>query len=156
MNPEAFVKLGSLLRDPSFFSEEVLLKAYQYNGWFTPENIRLAALGLSKMMQADNFNRWIKSYELNKSPVSEPKTIALIMAGNIPLVGFHDLLCVLISGNKALIKMSSDDAVLLPILLESLNNIDPVAKSKIRFTEGKLEKFDAVIATGSNNSSRYF
>ena len=78
------------------------------------------------------------------------------MAGNIPLVGFHDFLCVLLSGNNVLAKLSSNDKVLLPYLSNYLIQQEPSLAARIAFTEGKMEGFDAVIATGSNNTSRYF
>jgi len=82
--------------------------------------------------------------------------VAIIMAGNIPLVGFHDFLSVLISGHAALVKLSSNDKQMLPLLAKYLEHINPEFKDRITFTEQKLENFDAVIATGSNNTSRYF
>jgi hypothetical protein len=78
------------------------------------------------------------------------------MAGNIPLVGFHDLICVLASGNNALVKLSSHDTVLTPVIIELLASIQPSWKESVEFTDGTLEGFDAVIATGSDNTSRYF
>ena len=84
------------------------------------------------------------------------KRVAIIMAGNIPLVGFHDLLSVLISGHAALVKMSSDDNQLLPVVVKTLKKIEPNFADKIHFFKDKIEKFDAVIATGSDNSARYF
>src|SRR5690606_23384500 len=82
--------------------------------------------------------------------------VAIIMAGNIPMVGFHDLLCVLISGHKATIKLSSNDKILLPHVLKLLTTINPDFESDLEIIEGKLTKYDAVIATGSDNSGRYF
>src|SRR5690606_22901272 len=84
-----------------------------------------------------------------------PKTVGLILAGNIPLVGFHDFLSVLISGHKALVKTSSNDQQLLPFLAKYLIEVQPSLEKRIEFVE-KLENFDAVIATGSNNTARYF
>jgi len=89
-------------------------------------------------------------------PDTKPKTIAIIMAGNIPLVGFHDFLSVLLTGNKVLAKLSSNDKQLLPFLAEYLISVEPEFKNLIEFTEGRLTSFDAVIATGSNNTARYF
>ena len=86
----------------------------------------------------------------------KPKTIAVIMAGNIPLVGFHDFLSVLISGNKLLAKLSSDDKYLLPALAKFLLVFEPALENRIQFSEGKISGFDAVIATGSDSSSAYF
>jgi len=88
--------------------------------------------------------------------INEPKLVAIIMAGNIPLVGFHDFLSVLISGHRALVKQSSNDKYLLPYLAKYLEFVEPEFKGIISFTEDKLENFDAVIATGSNNTARYF
>ena len=103
------------------------------------------------MLSEDQLKVWSSAYELEGG-----KRVAIIMAGNIPLVGFHDLLSVLISGHTALVKMSSDDNQLLPIIVEALKTIEPNFADKIYFTEDKMENFDAVIATGSDNSARYF
>ena len=84
------------------------------------------------------------------------KQVALVLAGNIPLVGFHDLLAVLLSGNSALVKLSSNDNVLLPAIVEILEALTPGMKALVQFEEGMLPEFDAVIATGSNNTARYF
>src|SRR5690606_5446286 len=84
------------------------------------------------------------------------KTVGIVMAGNIPLVGFHDFISVLVSGNNVLVKQSSNDQRLLPIIAEYLIAVEPLFKERIRFTTGRLENFDAVIATGSNNTDRYF
>ena len=125
-----------------------------YNGWFEEIFVRLAFKNLALMLDEKALNNWVNSYELNDS---EPlKTVAIIMAGNVPMVGFHDLLCVLISGNKALVKFSSDDNILLPKVIETLCLLNPEFKERIIVAKGKLEHFDAVIATGSNNTSRYF
>ena len=86
----------------------------------------------------------------------QPKTVGLILAGNIPLVGFHDVLCVLISGHKACIKLSSSDPHLIPFLIDQLQESSPVFNDRISFTQERLDTFDAVIATGSNNAARYF
>ena len=83
-------------------------------------------------------------------------SVAIIMAGNIPLVGFHDFLCVLLSGNKAVCKLSSDDKTLLPALGEHLISFVPEIKEDIMFTTGRIGPVDAVIATGSDNSLTYF
>lgn len=134
--------------------EESILKAKSHNGWFDQENVRIAFKHLSLMLEESEMNKWVSEYNLDDNV--KPKTIALIMAGNIPMVGFHDLLCVLISGDKALIKLSSDDNILLPKVIEVLCELQPEFKSLIEFSFGKLEGFDAIIATGSNNSARYF
>ena len=166
----AFVKLGDFLRQ---FSCEVIQKsdnveyndiffdgfkhqlklAEEHNGWFTPENIIFAIKGWAESLTENHLNQWLKPY--NFVDVS-PKTVAIIMAGNIPLVGFHDFLSVLICGHQVLVKQSSNDKHLLPFLAKYLEYVEPGFKGKITFTENKVENFDAVIATGSNNTARYF
>ena len=166
----AFVKLGDFLRQ---FSNEVTKKtdnvehneiffdgfkhqlklAKEHNGWFTEENIKFALKSWSDALTINNLNTWLEPYSIKNV---SPKQVAIIMAGNIPLVGFHDFLSVLISGHHVLVKQSSNDKHLLPYLAKYLEYVEPQFKGKIKFTEQKIENFDAVIATGSNNTSRYF
>lgn len=128
-----------------------------HNPWFTTENVKLAIDALSEMLQGDKPAKWIENYlHLMPETVAEPKTVAVIMAGNIPMVGFHDFLCVLISGHKFLGKLSSLDRKLPVALANLLIETEPDFKDLIEFSEGPLGVFDAVIATGSNNSARYF
>lgn len=134
--------------------ENTVFKAKIHNGWFDEENVRLAFKHLSFMLNESDVIHWAKSYNLNNDV--NPKTIAIIMAGNIPMVGFHDLLCVLVSGHRALVKLSSDDNVLLPVVVGVLGCLNPELKNRVTFVNGKMEGFDAVIATGSDNSARYF
>lgn len=162
---QAFVKLGSYIRDfcekytlsegdaYQDFRDTVVL-AEQQNGWFTQENILYALNQWSQLLTEEHLNHWISKYAVDAS--RPERTVAIIMAGNIPLVGFHDFLCVLLTGNKVLVKLSSNDKVLLPFLSKFLMVQDPTLRNKIIFVEGKLDYFDAVIATGSNNTSRYF
>ncbi len=128
-------------------------RAYQFNGWFTIENVLYACEGWHKALTQINLKEF--SSEITENNLS-PKKIAIVMAGNIPLVGFHDFLSVLISGNIAIIKQSSNDKHLLPILAKYLQYINNAFKNKIIFCEEKLTYFDAVIATGSDNTARYF
>ncbi|HMC00442.1 MAG TPA: acyl-CoA reductase [Flavobacteriaceae bacterium] len=166
----AFVKLGGFL---SQFSNEGIHKkddialndlffdgfkhqiklAEEHNGWFTQENIFFALNVWCNILNISIINAWIKNYNFN---TIKPKKVAIIMAGNIPLVGFHDFISVLISGHQVIVKQSSNDKHLLPYLSKYLERIEPEFKGKIQFTENKLENFDAVIATGSNNTARYF
>lgn len=132
---------------------QLLENASQHNGWFTPENILLSLRNWSKTLSKENLIKWTSAYQFTDKP---PKTVALILAGNIPLVGFHDFLSVLISGNNVLVKLSSNDNLLLPFLSDFLINHEPEFKNSIRFSEDNLKNFDAVIATGSNNTARYF
>ena len=127
--------------------------AKEHNGWFTESNITFALSSWSKLLTINNLESWTEGYTFN---TNKSKTIALIMAGNVPLVGFHDFLSVLISGHSVLVKQSSNDKQLLPYLAKYLEFVEPGFKGKIEFTENKLTNFDAVIATGSDNTARYF
>lgn len=152
----AFVELGKFLGELSKENENsngVIEKAYHHNGWFTPKNIRSSLRSWHESLTRPNLDQWTRAYSFSNRP---PKTIAIIMAGNIPLVGFHDFLAVLISGNKVLSKLSSNDKILLPFIAEKLIEIEPGFRERIEFSESKLSHFDAVIATGSNNTSLYF
>ncbi len=123
------------------------------NAWFTRNNILFSLESWSKALEAQNIQKWIENENMNNP---KPKTVAIIMAGNIPLVGFHDFLSVLIVGHNVLIKQSSNDKYLLPFLAKYLEYVEPSFKNTISFTKEKLTDFDAVIATGSNNTARYF
>lgn len=129
-------------------------RAQEFNGWFTKENVLNAFTSWSEALSLENLQQWTSKYSFSDN--SAPKTIAIIMAGNIPLVGFHDFLSVLISGNHALVKQSSNDKHFLPLIAKFLEHTNPSFKKRIVFTEGNLTNFDAVIATGSNNTARYF
>ncbi|HLW31621.1 MAG TPA: acyl-CoA reductase [Aequorivita sp.] len=133
--------------------ETVLNTSETQNGWFTKKNIKTALKSWAEALSEENLLQWTSNYAIENT---EPKTIGIVMAGNIPLVGFHDFLSVLITGNKVLGKLSSNDKVLIPFLSEYLISIEPEFQDMIEFTEGRLENFDAVIATGSDNTSRYF
>lgn len=130
----------------------LILKQKQFNGFFTEEAVRNSLKNWGELLTRERLSSWTSRYQVNVSP----KNVAIIMAGNIPLVGFHDFLTVLLSGNKAVVKMSSDDNTLIPMIVGLLEKFKPEIKAYIRFTLGKLDNFDAVIATGSNNSMNYF
>ena len=149
------VKNPDVLYNEPFFEDFINLiqLSQSHNGWYTPENVYFSIHSWAEALTEKNLNQWISAYQLK---IKEPKNIGLILAGNIPLVGFHDFLSVLISGHNVLIKTSSNDQYLLPFLAKYLIAIQPEFSEKITFVEGKLEKFDAVIATGSNNTARYF
>ncbi|MBC8319517.1 MAG: acyl-CoA reductase [Bacteroidetes bacterium] len=166
---QAFASLGELLlevgknKEKKLFQYEILNKlektvveAVHHNGWFIEDNVRYMLTSLGKSLTYANINDWVEPYKQNLLYTATPKTIGVVMAGNIPIVGFHDFLCVLISGNKIKAKLSADDNKLLPIIAELLINIEPGFKESISFTVDQLKDFDAIIATGSNNTSRYF
>ena len=148
----AFTKLGEKL---SGFSDEEIQDlthaARAQNGWFSFENIKNAFEGIAFMLQKDKLEEWINRYE----KVSTPKIVGVVMAGNIPLVGFHDLLSVLISGHFAAVKPSSDDKFLSGTIIDWIVEIEPRLNKNIEVRE-KLTSIDAVIATGSDNTARYF
>jgi hypothetical protein len=152
---EEILKDKTVPNNDSFFEEmkEQLHKSSLHNGWFSDRNLQFACLSWSEALSKDNLQAWLSKYQIKEV---SPKVVALIMAGNIPLVGFHDFLSVLVTGNKVLVKLSSNDKILLPFLASYLISIEPDFKNKIEFTSEKLENFEAVIATGSNNTARYF
>ena len=142
--------------------DEVVRFAHHRNAWFTEENVRHMLQSLSLMLRPDALNAWLSSYPgLFGSPTTnnhQPPTnlVGLITAGNIPLVGFHDLMCVLLSGHCVRMKVSSDDAGLTTGVLELMRLIAPDLAARVRIADQKLGEVDAVIATGSNNTARYF
>jgi hypothetical protein len=132
---------------------DLIALSQSHNNWFTPDNVHFSISSWSDALTENNLNQWLSSYNFIEK---EPKNVGLILAGNIPLVGFHDFLSVLISGNNVLVKTSSKDDYLIKFLAKYLISLDNRFNEKITFVEGKLENFDAVIATGSNNTARYF
>ncbi len=136
--------------------DEAVQQSERYNPWFTREHQQLALRNIAVLLQKETLEQWIKPYVERINACSEKKRIGIVMAGNIPAVGFHDLLCVLICGYSAIVKCSSQDRFLIPVFADFLKAHDPWFASTIEFTEGQISGFDAVIATGSNNSSRYF
>jgi hypothetical protein len=128
-------------------------QSVHYNGWFTKENILFAIHSWSKALFEENLKKWTDSYDFSHA---NSKTVGIVTAGNIPLVGMHDFISVLISEHKVLIKQSSNDQLLLPILANFLKCQEPDFENFIEFTDQKIENFDAIIATGSNNTARYF
>ena len=168
---EAFANLGDFLGQ--FTTKEIVKKedsnfnslffdafkmqierAQEFNGWFTKDNVLKAFESWNEALTLDNLKTWTSNYKFKENKT--PKNIAVIMAGNIPLVGFHDFLSVLISGNNCIVKQSSNDKHFLPLITKYLEHYNPYFKNKITFTEDKLCDFNAVIATGSNNTARYF
>lgn len=150
-----YEKVSCILSNEDFFDKmsQKIDAAIHHNGWFTKENLLFSIKQWSNALTKENLDNWLSAYSFTES---ESKTIGTIMAGNIPLVGFHDFLSVLISGNKILVKQSSNDNQLLPFLSSYLIAIEPRFKERISFTFDKLKSFDAIIATGSDNTSRYF
>jgi hypothetical protein len=169
---EAFNSLGKFLRQFSdqqseanhhplneqFYNnfKELLTLVSIHNPWFTESNVKNAISAISGQLNQKQLHDWTNAYRRELDAPEKGFRVAVIMAGNIPMVGFHDLLCVLLSGNIFVGKLSSDDKLLLPYLSKILIAIEPGFKDYIEFTDGQLKTMDAVIATGSNNTARYF
>ena len=167
---EAFVKLGTLLKDYTQYKTQnkgsipdnnsvyekldasVELAGHK-NGWFTRDQVAFALQVWANCLDKEKLSAWLEPYGIKGNQNEE---VALILAGNIPLVGFHDLLAVLLTGNKARVKLSSNDSVLLPAIMDVLEELKPGMKNLVHFEEERLHAFDRVIATGSNNTARYF
>ncbi len=156
---ELLAELGLYLQEaPDETFQQIIRTSYAENPWFTPENIRYAIQSIaSAFLEPESLRRWSAAYPDN-APAHPEKTIGLVMAGNIPLVGFHDWLCVFVAGHRARVKLSEKDKHLLPHLVKKLGEW---AFESWEYTEflgegDKLRGFDAVIATGSNNTARYF
>jgi hypothetical protein len=164
----AFSKLGEIMLNlgankpwsgfPSGITEEeykdfqkLIGMIHHKNHWFTEDNVRKSFTAWGKELKEDQLNSWVSAYQFSNLD----KKVGIIMAGNLPIVGMHDLVSVVLSNNIALVKLSSDDDQLIPALLKILFNLCPEIETRINVVQ-KLEGFEAVIATGSNNTSRYF
>ena len=169
---KAFITLGNFLKQFSgseqiqennplntlFYNDfkELINIVHIHNPWFVEENVKNAIGAIADSLEEDKLIEWISKYIKDITDNKKPLSVAVIMAGNIPMVGFHDMLCVLLSGNKFSGKLSSEDKLLLPFISKVLIAIEPEFAERIEFTEGQLKNIEAVIATGSNNSARYF
>ena len=160
---QAFSALGTLFRN--YTSKEnrsgkwmekldnALVNASNQNKWFTMENLEFCVKNWGDTLTVANLNTWLHAYP---EAAKHEQRLGSVLAGNIPLVGLHDVLCGLARGYSIEIKYSSNDNVLLPLVVAFLTEKQPEWKNSITFTDGKLEKFDRVIATGSDNTARYF
>jgi hypothetical protein len=129
--------------------KDVITKAQSKNPWFTDANIKVNLTYWSKKLTKHNLNKWLSKYNLNNT---SRKNIAIIMAGNIPLVGFHDFICVFLSGHNSIIKLSNSDNCIIPFLTDLMK----LPSERIVYSDSFLKDYDGVIATGSDNTSRYF
>lgn len=150
-----FITLGKLLK--TNLVDEVVFRASSQNNWFTPTFVSQSLHAIAEeYLEEDKLINWIKPYFLQISTSqTAPKKIGVVMAGNVPAVGFHDLLCVLVSGHHLLAKISNDDRTLMLFLIEKLIEIEPKLVSLISVVE-RINAADAYIATGSDNTARYF
>jgi len=170
---EAFVSLGQFLQqfitaetsqgnhhlNERFLTEfdHLIKNAHIENAWFTPDHVRASIIGICSFLDKVKLKEWTSQYLV--SDETTDKRVAVIMAGNIPMVGFHDMLCVLISGHQFIGKLSSKDNRLLNFIAKLLRELNPEFQNLISFKNEQLrgqKDFDAIIATGSNNSARYF
>lgn len=152
----ALAALGASLDEPQVgeMLSAVISNASQHNPWFTPQHIIRSIKAIQNAFLNETLLRQFRAAYPHPDPV-RPQIVGLVMAGNIPLVGFHDLLCTFLAGHISQVKLSEKDSILLPFLLDRLTGIDGRASSYFRLTN-RLSEFDAVIATGSDNSARYF
>lgn len=133
--------------------DEIIVQERAHNGWFTETNVRMAFAALGEAMTEAGFSEWLNPYSIENP---SPKRVGLILAGNIPLVGFHDVLTTLIAGHQAVVKPSRDDNRLMPAVVDLLFSINDTFKSQVVFAPMKLPEVDAIIATGSSNTARHF
>jgi hypothetical protein len=151
---KAFIELGNLIQKlPPEDLVALHLRASAENSWFTEKSIKESIEGVAKFLNEDSLHKWLSAYSF--PAYSKPRKIGVVMAGNIPMVGFHDFLCVLISGNILYAKLSSQDAILIPTIASYLTQIEPKFTPFINFVD-RIKEMDAVIATGSDNTARYF
>ena len=162
---KAFSHLGKILKaaagiPKADFTEEqqqiydIIMGSEFANAWFTPEFTRQSVDSIAEMLTQEMLREWIGMYALTIP--EKIKTVAVVMAVNVPAVGFHDILSVLMAGHKIQAKLSSDDKKLIPAMSKILISFDQDFTELIEFTDDKIHDFDAVIATGSNNTARYF
>jgi hypothetical protein len=169
---EAFARLGHFLRqfeisdsnvqetnrlNSKFFNrfESAIQETNLHNPWFIEKFVRQAVTGIGRSLEKFKLQKWIEQYPELKS-TKKKISAGVVMAGNIPMVGFHDFLSVLISGNRFTGKLSSKDNILLPLLADVLMEIYPRFRDSIQFTDQHISGYDVIIATGSGNTARYF
>lgn len=144
--------MGDYLRSGDPALQHIAETAYNHNPWFTPADVHRALAATAHNLSNDRLQDWLAPYPFDGDT---DMTVGLVLAGNIPLVGFHDILCVLCAGYNVQVKTAAADPILTFHLLTKLREIDPDFTAKISVTD-RLANFDLVIATGSDNSSRYF
>ncbi len=150
----ALVELASRLTEENEYLGAVIHRTSHNNPWFTKENCWKSISAIrDEFLNGDNIQKVIDHYNIENPTVR--KKVGLVLAGNIPMVGMHDLLCVFLSGHKAIIKLSDKDKYLIPYCIKLLNEINSSCSNYFEVVE-QLSGFDAVIATGSNNTARYF
>ncbi len=151
---QLLIRLGNHLQGTDEFLDALIHRTSFHNGWFTKENQQRALQAIARQfLDEQALRKWIDSYHWREP--NHPLNVGIVMAGNIPLVGFHDLLCTFVSGHRAQVKLSDRDPFVLPYFIQLLGRWDERAGSYFSVVE-RLKQYDAVIATGSNNTARYF
>jgi hypothetical protein len=145
-----------LLEDEFLQLDAAIRMAWQHNGWSTEENVRFALKAWGAALSTDGIGEWISRYPELAAPRAQERTVGLILAGNVPLVGLHDALSVWLAGHRASVKCSSQEPELIPLLMKALDHFATGTAQRFAFTTGKLGAVDAIIATGSDNTARYF
>ena len=136
-----------------FYFKKSIKKASQENLWFNDEMINNSLENWSNNLTEDNIDKWLSNYKI---PSNINKNVLIICAGNLPLVGLHDILCCIVLGLKVQVKLSKKDDVLIPLIIKLLSLFDENIKKQVVVLKEKPKDFDIVIATGSDNSNRYF
>lgn len=136
--------------------EDLIVQEHYHNGWFTESQVRMALGAIAYSLSRDRLEHWMNRYPGLPVQSESSATVGVIMAGNIPAVGFHDMLSVIMSGHRFLGKVSSKDERLMKMIARVIIVIEPRFEKLISFTEGYLRDVEAIIATGSDNTSRYF
>ncbi len=151
-----FSELGNYLKNPQ--NEETLQALFSAarneNAWFTNDFVQLALKNIAEYYLNEEFLiNFTNKYNIQNPIVA--KKVGLVMAGNVPAVGFHDLMCVVLSGNIALIKLSSNDSVIMRFLIQKLYELDNHLQNTIKIVD-RLNDAEALIATGSDNTAKHF
>ena len=151
---EALVELSKILHKENEELVANVLQSKLHNQWFTEENSWKTIAAISaQFLDLSILQEWTAKYPISNEV--ERKKIGLVLAGNIPLVGWHDIMCCFIAGHTSMIKLSDKDKFLTPYFIKAMTQIDARTAPYFKIVE-KLKDFDAVIATGSNNTSKYF
>ena len=151
---DVLVELGKNLQNKSEELKSLVVVSHHQNLWFTEENIYKAIDSIiDRFLQLQLLEEWLSNYKITEN--REMQSVGLVLAGNIPLVGFYDMMCVFLAGHKSKIKLSEKDKTLIPHFIKIMSESNPEVSDYFEIVE-RLDNFDAVIATGSNNSARYF
>ncbi|HAI75017.1 MAG TPA: acyl-CoA reductase [Microscillaceae bacterium] len=152
----AFIQLGKHLKETNGADASLLQKVYAENPWFTHQNVELALQGIAHYLQEDTLHEIAKEYKLSENWAKTPQRVGILAAGNIPGVGFHDLLCVLLSGHLAYVKLSSQDQTLMQYLIQTWSQYLPSPTDSPITLTGSMREVEALIATGSDNTAQHF